>query len=237
MAKAVPIQRSVSLRGQVSEAVLEMLRAGLLAPGARVTEEALAQRFQVSRTPIREALVWLAQRGVLERRRSGGYCVPQLSPGEVKEIIAVRMLLEPAAVRMAVDEFGAKDLVALERTIAAQASAVEKGDAAKFATANEDFHKVIFGAVPNKVLRKAIAQFDPHVHLMRAIGDLQLSRYGKMLERQAEIKDAITRKNGERAEILWKNYLHHTQDWLVDTMARSSSEQGGDSVPDDGAGA
>jgi DNA-binding GntR family transcriptional regulator len=224
MPKGISIHRTASLRDQVSNAVLELLRANELGPGDRITEEALANRFEVSRTPIREALARLAQRGVLERRRSGGYYVPSLSETEIQDIIAVRMLLEPAAARLAAEHARPDRVRDIDRAIRAQADAIVKGNPDRFSSANEDFHEAIFGAVPNQVLRKAIAQFDPHIYLMRTLGKIDTDRFKKMIERQSEIKDAIEKRNADMAETLWKNYLQHTREWLVETIAYHANE-------------
>src|SRR3546814_9417610 len=70
-----PIIKKASLREQVVEAVKRDLQEGVISPGERVTEDALVQRLNVSRTPIREALSQLAHLGLLQQRTGGGYVV------------------------------------------------------------------------------------------------------------------------------------------------------------------
>src|SRR3546814_17484195 len=101
-----PIIKKASLREQVVEAVKRDLQEGVISPGERVTEDALVQRLNVSRTPIRGALSQLAHLGLLQQRTGGGYVVPFPTPAELRDVIKVRKLLEPAAVRIAAEEFG-----------------------------------------------------------------------------------------------------------------------------------
>src|SRR5690606_30760858 len=107
------VKRSANLSEQIVDAIHHDLRAGLIAPGERLTEEGTAKRFNVSRTPARDALKELALQGVLQMREGGGYLVPLPSSDEFREISFVRRLLEPVAVRLAAEEFGPEDIEAI----------------------------------------------------------------------------------------------------------------------------
>lgn len=82
---------------RIAQAVLE----GELGPGTRLTEESLAARFAVSRTPIREALIALATSGLVELTRNRGATVLQLTAADVREVYGLRGLLESEAARLA----------------------------------------------------------------------------------------------------------------------------------------
>jgi len=209
------IQRSVSYRDQVIEAVLQLLQTGALAPGERVTEEGLVRRMAVSRTPIREALGQLAHRGALHVRPGGGFVVPLPSVEELHDTIMVRMLLEPPALRMAANEFGPKQIQALNKAIDGEMAAASDENPLRFAQANEAFRIAIFGTISNKVLRQAIAQFNSHLHFIRASTLKDLDLRTKIIDRQSNITDAISTKDADLAEGLWKSYLRLTEDSLI----------------------
>lgn len=215
MEASIQIQRAEPLREQVTDAVLNFLQTGELVPGARVTEQALAKSLNVSRTPIREALGRLAQRGILHLRPGGGYVVPLPSAAELHDVIAVRMLLEPPAARMAAEEFDEVQIDAIDRAIGSEGESASVKNPLRFAQANEAFREAIFGAIANKALRSAIAQFNSHLHFIRAttLKNLELRR--EIITRQKQIRDAIARKDAEMAEALWKSYLRLTEDSLV----------------------
>jgi DNA-binding GntR family transcriptional regulator len=82
---------------RVGQAILE----GTLVPGTRLGEEALAQTYAVSRTPIREALILLSRSGLVELTRNRGATVLQLTAEDVAEIYHLRAVLESEAARMA----------------------------------------------------------------------------------------------------------------------------------------
>jgi DNA-binding GntR family transcriptional regulator len=223
----VSILRSASLCDQVSDVVLGLLRVGEFPPGTRITELSLAQRLKVSRTPIREALGRLVQRGLLEHRNSGGYFVRLHSAKELSNIITVRKLLEPPALRMAAEQFDNQRLQALDRAIKGQEQAAAAQNARKFAQAHEEFRETIFGAIDNAALRMSIAQFEPHMQFIRSVAKVQADECAAMLERQREIRDAIAQHKADLAELLWRHYLERTEQWLLQII-RSWESVGGD---------
>lgn len=215
MEGSIQIQRAEPLREQVTDAVLRFLSSGELVPGARVTEQGLAKALNVSRTPIREALGRLAQRGILQVRPGGGYVVPLPSVEELHDVIAVRLLLEPPAARMAAKEFDQHHIEAIDKAIGEEGDAVSVKNPLRFAQANEAFREAIFGAISNKALRSAIAQFNSHLHFIRSTTLKNLEIRKEILVRQRQIRDAIARNDADMAEALWKSYLRLTEDSLL----------------------
>ncbi len=216
--KISSVKKAATLREQVSEVVLSQLKNGAFSPGERITEEGLAKRLQVSRTPIREALGQLTKQGVLHARRGGGYIVPSPTIDEIRHIVAVRALLEPAAVRMAAMEYGAAEIENISRAIEAELNAASKAQPHQFAHANEEFRRALFSSISNRVLSALIAQFENHLHFIRSVtlNDLALRR--DLVERQSRIRDALQRRDGDLAEGLWRSYLRLTEDTLVRTL-------------------
>lgn len=193
------------------DAVLRDLQSGVLTPGCRVTEEGLARRLNVSRTPIREALSQLSHQGTLAVRAGGGYVVPLPTAVEVCDIIATRMLLEPPAVRMAAAEFSDAEVAAMTLAIKREAAAVDVPDPARFARANEAFRAAVFQAIANRALRKAIAQFDNHLHFIRSSTLASIELRVELVARQSEVRDAIGLHDGDRAARLWTSYLEFSE--------------------------
>ncbi|WP_455581435.1 GntR family transcriptional regulator [Dysosmobacter sp.] len=96
----VPKIRSV--RDQVYEGIKAMIVSGQLPQGAKLQESELAELFQVSRTPVREALKALKDDGLLENGSSKGLFVRVLTPENVEDIFQVRSLLEQFALQNAI---------------------------------------------------------------------------------------------------------------------------------------
>ncbi|HUI63173.1 MAG TPA: GntR family transcriptional regulator [Steroidobacteraceae bacterium] len=220
------IKKSATLREQVFDVLLSELKTGDLAPGTRITEEALARRLEVSRTPIREALGQLTRQGILHAREGGGYLVPSPTVTEVGHIIAVRMLLEPPAVRMAAEEYGPARIERVLKAIRAQASAAGKADPGPFARANEEFRRALFGGLANQALSRLIAQFDGHLHFVRAVTLKDTALRRTIVDKQVRIGEVLERRDGKQAQSLWRAYLVFTEEVMSRALRKLQASAG-----------
>lgn len=212
------VRKGATLREQVAEVLNNELLEGKFAPGERLTEQALAERLQVSRTPIREALNQLVEQGRLEARPRGGYVVPSPSVDEIRQIIAVRMLLEPPAVRMAAAEYDAPRWQRIRDAIQHETVVESDPDQTLFALANEEFRCAVFDGISNKVLWELISQFASHLNHIRAATLKSIELRHEILRRQRQISDAIAAKDEHHAEALWQSYLRISEETLIAAM-------------------
>jgi GntR family transcriptional regulator, carbon starvation induced regulator len=95
----LPITRNEWVAARLREGIL----SGDLAPGARLKADALAERWSVSPTPVRESFQRLAAGGLVDIDPGRGARVAQLSPKEMVEIYSIRLLLEPLALRLSLE--------------------------------------------------------------------------------------------------------------------------------------
>ncbi|MCW2914276.1 MAG: transcriptional regulator, GntR family [Actinomycetia bacterium] len=102
--------------------------SGALAPGERLIEEQLTQRFGISRAPLREALRSLGQQGLVEHLPRRGARVAQLSAADVDELFGLRDVLERYAVQRALPFPGAQSLGRLAGALETMTVAAESGD-------------------------------------------------------------------------------------------------------------
>ncbi len=227
--KTPAIKKSATLREQVYQVVVNELKGGDFTPGERITEEGLARRLGVSRTPIREALMQLSKQGVLRPRDGGGYIVPSPSIDELQQVIVVRALLEPAAVRMAALEYDKPKVELISKAIEAEAAAVNHSQSTQFARANEEFRNAIFHGISNKKLSGLIAQFANHLHFIRGATLNDVALREDIVERQKKIRDAIKHKDADLAEGLWRSYLRFTEEKM--TMALTTLTKAAEKRP------
>ena len=94
-AKTADIKNPPSLREQVERSISAAITSGQLEPKELLTVPTLASDFEVSATPVREALLELARRGFLEPVKNKGFRVTDVSEDELHSIANIRMLLEP----------------------------------------------------------------------------------------------------------------------------------------------
>ncbi len=137
-----------------SDSATSRLRAdilgGALGPGALLAETAMAERFGVSRVPVREALFALEREGLVEFGTTGRAFVKVLTPQDFQELHTLRLALEPTAARLAAPRLR-KDSSALERNLAAMRRAKSVRQITRL---DLDFHELIIAASGNTRLLK-----------------------------------------------------------------------------------
>jgi DNA-binding GntR family transcriptional regulator len=120
------------------------ITTGRLRPGAPIRQDALAEEFEVSRVPLREALKTLQGEGLVTYEAHRGYFVETLSLDDLREVYRIRELLEEEAVRRAVARLTDADLDRLDAAQEEVERAAAAGDVLVMATANRLFHMTLF---------------------------------------------------------------------------------------------
>jgi DNA-binding GntR family transcriptional regulator len=138
------------LRTDVQEEVLDRLITGRLAPGERINESRLSADLGISRTPLREAMIGLQQRGFLVGAMGRGFLVPPLSRRGIGEVLAVLALLEPEAIRLAGRPAAA---VQVELGNVISRARLEPSEATRTAHRFYEFHRFLLQSCPNVQLR------------------------------------------------------------------------------------
>ncbi len=127
-----PIERHQTLREKILETIRDAILKGSLKPGERVSEPELAERFGISRTPIREAFRQLESEGYLEVIPRKGAVVASLSERDVEEFYAIKIILEGFAARMAAEKLSDKDIDRLEAINTKLQKLADEGDVKNF---------------------------------------------------------------------------------------------------------
>ena len=141
--------RRVSLAHSVSSQLSRAIVAGDFPAGTQLSEPSLATKLGVSRAPVREALIELELRGLVEFDPQGHTRVPTLTPADLHEIHAVRLALDPLAAALAAEHATAEVFAALEANISATKDAKTLADVSRLDT---EFHDLIVTAGKNRRL-------------------------------------------------------------------------------------
>jgi DNA-binding GntR family transcriptional regulator len=142
---------------------------GELAPGQKVRQEAAAKQLGISLVPVREALKTLAGEGLLTYKPQRGYFVTELHDDAVRDIYAVRSLLEAETERLAVGNLREQDLHTMRTQIRTQEIAATTHDAVEMIAANRRFHFTIFVRCRNPWLVRYVAQLWDTLDPLRVI--------------------------------------------------------------------
>ncbi len=154
------------MKSDLVAALQEDIVLGRLAPGARLVEEELTERFRTKRHVLREAFIELERFGLIERRPNRGASVRQLTIEDVNQIYAVREILERAAAAQFTLPLKKQTYQEIESAQRRHDAAVEDGDAKAVFRANFEFHEALFSACGNPYLAAAIDDFRRKTHVV-----------------------------------------------------------------------
>lgn len=167
----------------IAESLEEEILDGSFATGTRLDEVRLAERYGVSRTPLREAFQRLALSGLVEQVPRRGVFVRQPGPVELLEMFEVMAELEAACGRFAAKRITEVALKALRCANARCRLAVGRADTAEYYRENEQFHRIIYRECGNAFLEQETSNLHRRLKPFRRI---QLRLRGRMAESLAE---------------------------------------------------
>lgn len=207
--------RSLSVKALLS--IRELILAGALAPGKRISELSVAERTGISRTPIRAALQRLEEEGLIETIPSGGFAVKSFSQRDVFDAIEVRGALEGLAARLAAERGSTARLGALQACLQELDELVNSDDIEKafsgYVAANARLHALIVDLAESPTLKR---QIDRAVALPFASPSGFVMAQSQMPESQRIllvaqdqhrcVVEAIGNREGARAEAIMQEH-------------------------------
>jgi DNA-binding GntR family transcriptional regulator len=148
-----------SMVQRIETALMDDIAAGALAPGERLDEVKLTERFGVSRTPVREALGRLTAQGILVPGEKRGVRVARYSREELAQIFETMHEIETACARLASQRLTLLVRAEIETAQARCKAAAQTGDLQSYMRANEAFHMAIYKATGNPYMAELASDF------------------------------------------------------------------------------
>lgn len=206
------------------ESIFSTLRdeivSGAHAPGTAFREVPLAERFGVSRTPIRTVLSRLEQERLLERV-DRGLQVPEGDPERVIQVYDLRILLEATAAREAAQSRQLSDTLRLEALLARDRDLSDPSDQQRMST-NLEFHEAVWRATNNPVLIDLLERLSTHlIHSPRSTLS-QGDRWEESLDEHEEIIDAIVARDEEKASELARAHMSRAREIRLELLRESA---------------
>jgi len=196
------IEKHLTLRERILETIRDAIISGALKPGEKVAEPELAERFGISRTPIREAFRQLESEGYLTVIPRKGAVVVSFSQRDVEEFYAIKSILEGYAARKACENLTDKEIVKLESINGKLRSLATEGDIRHFFKVHNDFHDLFIRAADNEKLYELISSLVGKFQRLRVAS---LSLPGRMqvsVEEHEKIIGAFRNRDADKAEKL-----------------------------------
>lgn len=197
------VPKAREIRDRLEQEIL----TGICLPGERLDEQVLAQRFHVSRTPVREALNQLASTGIVELVPNRGAFVRAMSIRELVQMFEVMAELEGMAGRLATRRADPDALGRIRATLERCEMAAEGDDPDAYYAENERFHKAIYDACGNDFLAAEARRLHDR---LRAFRRLQLHvprRVGHSLDEHRRVVAAIAAGHEAEAEAELRRHI------------------------------
>jgi DNA-binding GntR family transcriptional regulator len=205
-----PLRRQVLADG-VYEAIKTMLMDHVISPGARIPIDGLAREFQVSSTPVREALARLESEGLADKEPLKGYrATPLLSLAEFDDLYRFRRLLEPWAARRAaelIDSRGA-ELLRAELSSATEPTSSDYAGYKSLTAHDKRLHSLITAMSGSEQVRLAFERTHCHLHIFRLHYDRDTGP--EVLVEHRRIVAAITAGDPDAAEDAMNRHLDNS---------------------------
>jgi DNA-binding GntR family transcriptional regulator len=202
---------TISLAQRTSEGIARILRSeiftGKLAAGTTLPERLLAERLQVSRTPVREALILLQSEGLVELAPNKGASVRTITANDLAEIYTVRGLLESHAARLASERATVEQLDAMEDAQIRLRRMHARGSASDQAVADLSFHTAVSEAAGSPFLATLIGQVLAFTVSFRANYKYPDDRSQSALVEHDAIFAAIGNHDADLAERLMRDHV------------------------------
>lgn len=220
-----PLKRQ-TLTAHAYDELLSAISSGRLQPGQKLVIDAISRELDVSITPVREAVGRLLREGLLTEVPFAGVYVSSPSDDELRELCAIRGVLEGYAVRLAADRLSDDELRELKTELIVLDDLAARGDVSGFINRNSHFHGLILSRSGGESLPALIAQFARNTDRYADVATLLDLLY--ISSSQAEhhkLVDLLSKRDGAAAELLARNHAIMYSDNLarVRLAARNGS--------------
>jgi DNA-binding GntR family transcriptional regulator len=195
MVSMTKIEPLGAVRERVTAELRQEIIAGSLRPGDRLVERELAERFGVSRVPVREAIRALVAEGFVHFETPRRTVVRRLTPNDVKELFELREALEVYAAGLAASRATPRDLAEVQELLDRAAAATEAGDAELITDLNSRLHDRIVAMAGNSLLTEALEPVAGRLRWMTRRNE----EWPQLLVEHRELYEAIASGDPDRA--------------------------------------
>ncbi len=220
MPETIPMPKTRAIHRQslpdvITNDLRERILSGEMVEGETIRQEALAEEYDVSRMPIREALKRLDAEGLVQLTNNRGACVTTHSLSEIGEIFDLRILLEVDLFKRAIPQMTEADFVICEEFLNKMEKSYETYDVGRWGSLNYEYHRALYSAaergITNEFLQRVNLQSDRYVRMHLSV--MEQREPAKAEHRQLL---ALARsRNAEAACALLTNHIQRTKEQLL----------------------
>jgi DNA-binding GntR family transcriptional regulator len=212
----------LSLSDRVYAELRRLLVGHYLEPGEKISLLDVAERLEVSLTPLREALARLREEGLVSHRTNRGYFVAEVTPEEVQHLIEMRQALEGFALQVGLPRMSDDDLRAVAAAVEAYGAGLDARDRDRFLH-DKQLHLRLAACAGNPLLSSALEQVLDRMIMKLRVEELPRERGLSAHQEHQRLLDAVRRRDAETArQLLWA-HLEHTKRYILQYLRERRS--------------
>ncbi|MDR2162781.1 MAG: GntR family transcriptional regulator [Clostridiales Family XIII bacterium] len=198
-------------RGHTSEDLTSLIREEILKeelrPGSKLTEQQLSSRFEVSRTPVREAIGRLEAEGLVETIPNRGAFVVGLSAVDTADLFEIRKHYEVITARNAAERADKVDFERLDESMEFMRHYTERGDLRRMKRINRDFHEALYAAAKSRLLLVSIRRVNIYLKLSVHTKDYRREHLTEILSEHERVYRAVKKRDPEKAAMAMYEHI------------------------------
>lgn len=213
------IEKNKSMREKVYDTLKQMIIDGVIKPGERIIETEYSNKFQISRTPIREAIRMLELEGLVESQTTGGVIVKTLTREEISEIYKIRIALESLIIEEIIKKINNQDIKKLEKVLKNTKKAFEVKDIEKVFSLFTEFNQILYDIASLPKVTGMINNINLYLKRFRKLSIDNPSRKEEAFEDHVQILEAIKNKELSTAISINRMHLEKSMNFILSKLS------------------
>ncbi len=213
------IEKNKSMREKVYDTLKKMIIDGVIKPGERIIETEYSNKFQISRTPIREAIRMLELEGLVESQTTGGVIVKTLTREEISEIYKIRIALESLIIEEIIKKINNQDIKKLEKVLKNTKKAFEVKDIEKVFSLFTEFNQILYDIASLPKVTGMINNINLYLKRFRKLSIDNPSRKEEAFEDHVQILEAIKNKELSTAISINRMHLEKSMNFILSKLS------------------
>ena len=222
--KAPALAERRLLHEEVVDQLRDMIVQGGLAPETKLNERVLAAQLGISRTPLREAIKYLASEGLVELLPNRGAVVAPLRRAKVREIFTVLGSLEALAGELVCRNATDADIAEIRALHYQMVAHHARGELARYFRCNQQIHIRLVECAGNATLAQVYRGLNAHVRRARYMANLSRERWDKAVREHEEILDALSARDSARLQALLRDHLANKLVLVMEALGATTQD-------------
>jgi DNA-binding GntR family transcriptional regulator len=213
------------LAAEVLDRLRDMIVQGELAPGVKLNERVLCERLRTSRTPVREAIKYLASEGLVELLPNRGAIVTPITPVTVREMFELLGALEALAGELACINASEADIAEIRALHYQMLAHHARSELAPYFRCNQEIHIRLVESAGNATLANTYRALNGHVRRARYMANLSRERWDHAVDEHQKILDALTRRDTTQLPGLLRSHLINKMGVVMEALAQQAGQE------------